>query len=168
MDEHHALNNHGIWYDMQVLSFALFLHKEAFAKEYIPSVLARIPVQFETDGRQPLELERTTALGYSTFSLEAWFKTAILAAHLGSDLWNYETKDGRSLQKGLDWLIPYATGDKKWTYQQIKPYTEIDKMYFLLIEAAKQYKDEKYSRAAETVSHMAPDIELIRLLYTAN
>ena len=166
IDEHHALNNHGIWYDMQVLSFALFLHKQAFAKEYIPSILSRIPVQIEKDGKQPLELERTTALGYSTFSLEAWFKTAILAAHLGVNIWNYETSDGRGIRKALDWLIPYATGEKKWEYQQIKPYTEIDKMYFLLIEAAKQYQDEKYSAAAKKIR--TTDLQQVKLLYGSN
>lgn len=163
IDERHALNNHGIWYDMQVLSFSLFLGKTSFAREYAESVLKRIAVQIEPDGRQPLELERTTALGYSTFCLEAWFKAAVLASHLGIDFWHYETKDGRSLHKALDWLMPYALGQKKWEYQQIKAYTEADKMYFLLTEAAKRYKDNRYFSA---LSQMNPHgTELIRLLY---
>jgi hypothetical protein len=163
MDEHKALNNHGIWYDMQIMSFSLFLHKQAFAKDYALTILKRIPVQFEIDGRQPLELERTTALGYSTFSLEAWFKTAILAERVGVDIWHYQTADGRSIRKALDWLIPYATGEKKWTYQQIKEYSEIDKMYFLLIEAPKHYKDRPYTEEAQKLK--ANDLELIQLLY---
>lgn len=163
IDERHALNNHGIWYDMQVLSYSLFLGKTAFAREYAESVLKRIPVQLEPDGRQPLELERTTALGYSTFCLEAWFKAAVLANHLGIDFWHYETKDGRSLHKALDWLMPYALGQKKWEYQQIKAYTEADKMYFLLIEASKRYKDSRYFSALTQINPRGT--ELIRLLY---
>lgn len=164
-DEHKALNNHGIWYDMQVMSFALFVHKNEFAKEYAQKIVDRIPVQFEPDGRQPLELERTTALGYSTFSLEAWFKTAILAEKVGVDIWHYETPDGRSIRKALDWLIPYATGEKKWTYQQIHEYTEIDKMYFLLTEAPKHFTGRTYGAEASKLN--AKNLELIQLLYSS-
>jgi Alginate lyase len=163
MDEKNALNNHGIWYDMQVLSFSLFLHKEAFIKNYIPSILQRIPVQFETDGRLPLELERTTALGYSTYCLEAWFKTAILASKAGFDIWHYQTNDGKSIQKGLDWLLPFAMGEKKWTYQQIKPYAEWDKLYFLLLMADQQFQQPKYSAFAHQIK--AKELEIIDLLY---
>jgi hypothetical protein len=162
-DERHALNNHGIWYDMQILSFSLFLHKKEFARSYTDSVLKRIPVQIEPDGRQPLELERTTALGYSTFNLEAWFKTAILASHLGVDIWNYKTADGRGLQKALDWLLPYAVGEKKWTYQQIKEYSEVDKLYFLLPEAAKHYQQPSYNDWLLKVNRKGT--EIVRLLY---
>lgn len=162
-DERHALNNHGIWYDMQVMSFSLFLHKNEFAKKYTDSILKRIPVQFETDGRQPLELERTTALGYSTFSLDAWFKTAILASKLGVDIWHYQTADGRSIQKALDWLIPYALGEKKWTYQQIKEYSEINNMYFLLLEASKHYSGNTYKQALGKIK--VHGVELTKLLY---
>jgi hypothetical protein len=120
-------------------------------------------VQIEPDGRQPLELERTTALGYSTFNLEAWFKTAILASHLGVDIWNYKTADGRGLQKALDWLLPYAVGEKKWTYQQIKEYSEVDKLYFLLPEAAKHYKQPSYNDWLLKVDRKGT--EMVRLLY---
>ena len=163
-DEHKALNNHGTWYDMQILSFALFLHKESFAKEYALTVLKRIPVQIEPDGRQPLELERTTALGYSTYNLEAWFKTAILAARVGVDIWHYQMADGRSIRKALDWLVPYATGEKKWTYQQIHDYYEVDKMYFLLTEAQKHYRDGHYAEEAQNLK--ANELELTQLLYS--
>lgn len=162
-DERAARNNHGIWYDMQVLSFSLFLDQKDFAKTYTDTMLKRIAMQIEPDGRQPLELERTTALGYSTFCLEAWFKAAILAAHTGADCWHYQSADGRSLKKALDWLLPYAIGEKKWEYQQIKEYTEIEKMYFLLREAAKRYGDASYAAALPKAD--TKGTELIKLLY---
>jgi hypothetical protein len=162
-DERHALNNHGIWYDMQVLSFSLFLHKNEFAKSYTDSILKRIPVQFEPDGRQPLELERTTALGYSTFSLDAWFKTAIMASKIGVDIWHYQTADGRSIQKALNWLMPYALGEKKWEYQQIKEYSEISNLYFLLLEAEKHYPAGMYKNDLAKIK--AYGVEITKLLY---
>ncbi len=163
VDERHALNNHGIWYDMQVLSFSLFLNKKDFARSYCDSMLKRIAVQIQPDGRQPLELERTTALGYSTFCLDAWFKAAILAKHLGVDVWHYHTADGRGLQKALDWLIPYALKGRKWEYQQIKEYSEIDKWYFLLSEASRRYGNREYADLVPGLD--AKGTELSRLLY---
>lgn len=162
-DEHAARNNHGIWYDMQVLSFSLFLDKKGFAKKYTDEMRKRIAMQIEPDGRQPLELERTTALGYSTFCLEAWFKASILANRVGVDFWHYQTTDGRGLKKALDWLLPYAIGEKKWEYQQIKDYTEIEKMYFLLKEAEKRYGTALYTAALAKADR--PGTEMTKLLY---
>ena len=31
----------------------------------------------------------------------------------------YETADGRSIRKALDFLAPFAVGEEKWTYQQL-------------------------------------------------
>jgi hypothetical protein len=162
-DERHALNNHGIWYDMQVLAFSLFLGKTDFAKQYTDTTLARIKTQIEPDGRMPLELERTTALGYNTFCLEAWFKTAFIARRIGVHILDYTTPDGRGLKKALDWLLPYALGDKPWTYQQIKDYSERDKLPFLLLEAERNYKNPAYREARIRLSHK--DTELTELLF---
>ena len=149
-DEHNAKNNHGIWFDTQMLSIGLYLGKDEYVKEYLKSTLARIDVQQETDGRQPLELLRTTALGYSTFCLQAWFTAANLADNVGVDIWNYTTKDGKGIKKALDWLLPYAMGEKTWTYQQIHAYKNIE-MLPLLLQAVKHYKEEKYAAALEKV-----------------
>ncbi|MEN9686572.1 MAG: hypothetical protein RLZZ28_2358 [Bacteroidota bacterium] len=160
-EERKALNNHGIWYDMQLLSFSLFLDDTPFVKKYTDSILLRIPVQIEPDGRQPLELERTTALGYSTFCLEAWFKTALLAQRAGVDIWHYQTRDGRSIQKALDWLLPYAMQEKKWEYQQIKEYTERDKLFFLISTASRNYAVDAYVKAYDKLSRKNSPEELL-------
>ncbi|MFL9483998.1 alginate lyase family protein [Chitinophagaceae bacterium LWZ2-11] len=163
-DEHNAKNNHGIWYDVQILSYGLFLNRKDFVNNYLQeTTFKRFPVQFETDGRQPLELARTTGLGYSTFSLTAWFNAATIAENIGVDIWNYQTSDGRSIKKALDWLLPYAVGDKKWEYQQINPYNK-DEFYYLAIQAAKHYKDDNYYKAAEKIQDPEKDRE-VNLLY---
>jgi hypothetical protein len=38
------------------------------------------------------------------------------------DLWHYQTPDGRSLRTTLDWVYPFATGEKEWTHPQIEPF----------------------------------------------
>src|SRR5262249_39648575 len=142
-DEAAAKNNHGTFYDVQVVSFALFLGKKDFAKSVLETAKTkRIAVQIEPDGRQPLELARTKAWSYSVGNLDGLMKLADFGSELGVDLWNYQTQDGRSIRKALDFLAPFATGEKKWTYQQLGDWPP--QMLFPLIRrAAVHYKDEK-------------------------
>src|SRR6478752_2503465 len=102
-----AENNHGTFYDLQVITIALFCGDHAVADKFLQSEFARIGRQVQPDGRQPLELERTNALGYSTFNLEAWSQLANAAETKAVDLWHYETADGRSIKKAIDFLLPY-------------------------------------------------------------
>ena len=34
----------------------------------------------------------------------------------GDNLWNYQTPDGRSIRKGIEWLYPYIKDKDKWPY----------------------------------------------------
>ena len=38
------------------------------------------------------------------------------------DVWTFETNDGRSLMKSIDWITPYATGAQKWPYGEKVPH----------------------------------------------
>ena len=105
---------------MQVASFALFLGKNEFATETLKAAREkRIAVQVEPDGRQPLELARTKAWSYSVGNLSGLMSLATLGERVGVDLWNYQTADGRSIRKALEFLTPFALGERKWPYQQL-------------------------------------------------
>lgn len=149
-DEHKAKNNHGSWYFAQVIDFALFSGDTKTAKQLAEESKIRLDSQITADGRQPLELERTNSLGYSTMNLAAWFEVAKLAKKAGVDLYNLKTSKGSGIRPALEWLIPYAMGHKYWTYLQITPYNK-NELYPVLLQAGIQYKDEKYLSAARSI-----------------
>ena len=143
-DEAAAKNNHGTYYDVQVVSFALFTGNTDLAKRVVLQARSkRIAVQIEPDGRQPLELERTRAWSYSVGNLDGLMQLARLAENVRIDLWHYKTADERSIRKALDFLVPFALGDKKWTHQQLGEWPP--QMLFPLIRrAAAHYSDAQF------------------------
>lgn len=143
-DEAAAKNNHGTYYDVQVVSLALFTGNVELARSVLQSVSQkRIAQQIEPDGKQPLELERTKALGYSTMNLAGLFELALLGENVGVDLWNFRTQDECSIHNALDFLLPYVSGEKKWPYQQIVEY-KVGEISPILVLAAVKYKDRRY------------------------
>jgi hypothetical protein len=142
-EENAAKNNHGTYYDVQTTSFALFLGKRGLAKQIVETARQkRIALQIEPDGRQPLELVRTKAWGYSNGNLDGLMLLARLAENVDVDLWNYQTPDGRSIRHALEYLYPFATGDQKWTYQQLGGF-DGKSLWPLMRRAAAHYKDQK-------------------------
>jgi hypothetical protein len=142
-DEAAARNNHGTYYDLQTASFALFVGKNEFAKRIIEDAREkRIAKQIEPDGRQPLELERTKAWSYSVMNLRGLMQLAVLGERVGVDLWNFETKDGRSIRRAMDYLFPYSQGEK-WSYKQIEGFQP--QIFFPLMRMARErYTDQKF------------------------
>ena len=152
-EEHAAKNNHGTWYYAQAIDFALFTGNKSKAAELVNESRKRLDSQLTAEGSQPLELERTNGLGYSTMNLHGWFTVATLAEKTGIDMWNYKTGKGVGLRTAFDWLLPYATAEKPWTYQQISKYNGKSEFYPLLLQAAAGFKDQKYLAAANRLSN---------------
>lgn len=150
-DEHAAKNNHGTWYYAQVIDFALFTGDAGKAKQLAEESKKRLDSQLTKEGKQPLELERTNALGYSTMNLRGWFTVATLAEKAGVNLWTWQTSKSADLRTAFDWLIPYALEEKKWEYQQINKYNK-NEIYPLLLQASSAFKDQKYFRVAKDLN----------------
>ena len=164
-EEHAAKNNHGTWYYAQAIDFALFTGNKSKAVELIKESEKRLDSQLTSEGKQPLELERTNGLGYSTMNLHGWFTLATLAGKAGIDLWNYQTPQSVGLRTAFDWLMPYAMGDKPWTYQQISKYNKKSEFYPILLQAAAGFKDQKYVEEAATLNKSDMNM-LTELLYS--
>jgi hypothetical protein len=147
--EQAAPNNHGSWYDVQRASVAYFLGmKDTVIRIIKESRTRRIALEIEPDGRQPKELERTRAKGYSTFNLLALTTLAIIGDNVGVDLWNFSTNDGRSIKKAIDWMLPFYTGEKQWEYKQITAFKTAE-AYEVLMRAGAFLRKEYLDAAAK-------------------
>jgi hypothetical protein len=151
-----AKNNHGTYYDLQVVSFALFVGQNDFAKEVVESARAkRIAAQIEPDGRQPLELARTKAWSYSVGNLSGLMSLARVGSGLGVDLWHYRTADGRGIQQAFDYLAPFALGEKKWPHQQLGGWSA-EGFLPLLRQVAAHYPEVRYQEMLKKLERETP------------
>jgi hypothetical protein len=165
-DEDAAKNNHGTWYDLQIVDYALFLGDRQLAIDTLERVKTRrIAVQIEPDGRQPLELARTNAFSYSIGNLDGLMQLAWLGKQVGVDLWGFHTEDKRTIRVALDFLLPYAAGVKKWDYQQISGFHG-DALLHVLERAEIQYQDPRYAAAIEQLGKDKDDLETVLLRHS--
>lgn len=155
-DESDERNNHGTFYDVQVITYALFTDQPDLAKKQFEVTKARIASQIEPDGSQPHELARTLSWGYVNMNAYGFAVLARLGESAGVDLWNYQTKDGRGIRKALEWIVPFASGEKEWTNKQIKP-KGFDLTVPLLEIAAAKYKKREYSAIASRLRNLGEE-----------
>jgi Alginate lyase len=149
-DEARAKNNHGSWYAAQLACFALFIGDKELARATAEAARDRIAWQVEPDGKQPHELQRTRALGYSAFNLVALMTLAEAGMQVGVDLYHYQTKDGRSIRRALDYLAPYADAAREWPHQQINEIGNARRdMAYLLRRASIAFREMKYEELSE-------------------
>ena len=161
--ENAAKNNHGTWYDLQVTDYALFLGDRKLAVDTLERVKTRrIAVQIEPDGREPLELARTNAWGYSIGNLDGLMQLADIGQRVGVDLWHYTAPNGGSIRAALDFLLPHATGTKPWGYQQISGFHS-DALLHEVQRADAVFHDSKYAAAAHQLSSGKNDLETLLL-----
>ena len=131
LDEADEHNNHGTYYDVQVINYAIFLGKYDLARKQIEITKKRIESQIKADGSQPFEMARTKSLGYCVMNLEGFFLLADFAQQIQIDLWNYQSPSGASLRKAFEYLKPYLLHEKVWTSQQIIPFKDEEAQYIL-------------------------------------
>lgn len=134
-------NNHGTFFDLQAVTFALFSGNTDQAKRQLQiTQLRRIASHFDIAGQQTAELERTRPWHYSNFNLEAYSKLGRLGEIAGVDLWNF-TLDDRSLRKGYSYLAQYVDGTSAWPRKDLDKWDD-KKALFNLATAAHAWPDD--------------------------
>ena len=134
------------------------------AKTQIDTVKQRMAKQLKFDGSQPFELERTKSWSYTNMNLFGFCLNARLAEKAGVDLWSYETKDGKSIQKCINWLLPFIKNEQEWMYEQIekKKYDETNK---ILKMASAKYSNVDYERLSNQLNAQIAHSDLNELIY---
>jgi len=114
-------NNHAVAHDAQVISFALYAGKKDIAERFIKEFPEkRIFTQIEPDGRQPAELRRTLAFGYSQFNLHHMIDIFLMGQKIGLSIDNSISPDGRNFYKAVDYITPYLGKQlSQWPFEQI-------------------------------------------------
>ncbi len=161
-DESAAKNNHGSWFDQQITGIALFLGDKTEARKVAQTAATkRIALQIQPDGSEPLELVRTKSFSYSVFDLTALEWLAVEARHVGVNLWDYRSPQGGSIRASLDFLLPYAEGEKTWTHKAING-VDGGSLVEPLFLASMAYHDRAYLQAAEKLA-TKPSAEILLL-----
>lgn len=156
-EEQQAKNNHGTAYDVQLTRYAVFIGDQNLAKKLLNEFpQKRLFSQIEPDGSQPLELARTTALGYSTFNLTHFLDMSQIGKRLDIDLLAAKSSDGRSILKAFDFLVPYINKPAtQFPYQQIKEWDEVQqKLCWQLYRVDKMLAKPVYTK------NYSPNIDL--------
>jgi hypothetical protein len=91
-EEAAARNNHGTWYDAQVVSYAVFTGRAELAEGILREIVPRrIRSQVARSGRMPREMRRASGLAYSVYNLKAFSMLAQYGRLFGTDLLHYRT-----------------------------------------------------------------------------
>lgn len=121
LEESNQKNNHSTAYDVQVAAYALYTGN----KKVFQNILAQLPErriarQIEPDGKQPFELWRTLAFGYSQYNLSHIIDLMLMVKNQGLDIHKYCISGDHSFFKAMDYLATFMGKDvSAWPYQQI-------------------------------------------------
>lgn len=126
--EHAQTNNHGSFAAMLVAAIALFVGDHQQVREEAERVQKHIDATIQPDGSLPGELRRTRSWHYSTFSLLALTRLALVTQKIGVDLWSYKGPKGQGITKAIEYITPAATGNALWGHKelQFKAYAAAD------------------------------------------
>ncbi|KAF9358322.1 hypothetical protein BGX34_008979 [Mortierella sp. NVP85] len=145
-------NNHGTYFDVQIIGIYMFLDRMDDARAIAKSAIQkRIDIQITGEGRQPEELARKTSWYYSVFNLQALMTLARWGDDLGVDMWHYVGPQGQSIKKAIDFMLPYVfTNGEGWPVKNIKGFPMGD--YLKCIQIAWNiYGEEKYLDAIQVL-----------------
>ena len=115
--EMNAENNHGTCWAATTASMAVLVDNQEIIKQCtdrFKNIL--LPNQMGVDGSFPRELKRTKPYGYSLFNIDAFCNVAQILSTSENNLWEFETPDGKSLKKGMEYIYPFIADKTLWPF----------------------------------------------------
>jgi Alginate lyase len=183
-DEAAELNNHGLFYDVQLAAYWLFAGETEKARQLVfDAQMKRLATQIDSQGRMPLELARTRPFHYQTFTLEAATRLArygqVLdersgpakpwvaddsrcrapAMHINCplDLWQWEI-DGKSLRAALHFVASVVTNPATWQHATaLEPRPVLAPVLPVLLLAQRAYPPRSFEAPIAALKTLAPD-----------
>jgi len=157
-------NNHGTYYDVQTLYFAIYSESEKVAKQIAENFLKnRIYSQIEADGSMPEEMARTRPLFYSMYNLHAMFLVAHLSRKVNVDVYEVDNDNSR-LRIALDYLAPYTDASNPWPQPVLKEADRME-MFPILFMADSAYPDGNYIKMSEKLPLERRELHPINLAF---
>ena len=164
VEEREAKNNHGTWWVAQVAAFARLTGDtatEAFCRKRFKEVL--LPGQMAADGSFPLELERTKPYGYSLFNLEGMAVICKLLSTTQDNLWTFTLPDGRTMSRGIAYMLPFIIDKKSWPHPpDVMHFEELPIRHATLLFATEALGDERCFSAWQSLPGDPTSEEAIR------
>jgi len=156
-------NNHGTWYNAQLILYALYGENFDLARKQLNGMPARIFSQVFIDGRQPQELIRTRSLNYSVYNARALITVARLGRHLDYNLFAYRSLEGRSIKLAVDYMTPFLLAEKEWPIIQIRPHSKSSAAQ-LYWNAANGFQDRDYAKLMRELPESPLPSAIVQLL----
>jgi hypothetical protein len=154
--QHH--NNHSLSFDLQVITYALYIGRVDVARHVLQGVpTRRIAHQIEDDGRMLRELGRSKSMQFTAVALGLMMRLADLGRQMNVDIWGYRSAKGRSIRRALNWLIPRWLGKEPWPYEQADHYDH-ERSMVLLRRAAGAYAEPKYEALIKRLPNLPEEV----------
>lgn len=158
-------NNHGTWFDVQLVTFANFVGQYAFAKQHIVSISQkRLSRQITRTGRQRYETRRPKPEHYSIYNLNGWFELIAQAEKSGIHLHHSKTFWSGSIEDALLYLIRLMHNIDFEEIIDPLDRTDSDRLYLdLLIKSAEYFSHEEINQEIKRITPLVRHPEIVHL-----
>lgn len=113
-------NNHGTFFDTQVVAFSLFTDQPELARRQLKiAQLRHLAAQIDNKGLLTEEIERTRSWHYTNFSLSAFMRLARYGELAGIDMWHFDLDD-HNLKQALLVVAQQIDNPKPWPFPELK------------------------------------------------
>ena len=157
-------NNHSVCWTMQVAAFADLIKDTKtmdFCRNFYKTTL--LPNQMDKDGSFPLELKRTKPYGYSLFNLDAMTSICQILSTKQDNLFAYTTTDGKNLELGIKFMVPYIENKSVWPFQHdVMYWDEWPVRQSSLLFGGIAFKNKKYMYLWKSLKANVTAPEIIR------
>lgn len=165
VDEDNAGNNHGIWFDSQIITSAEFLGRRRLVKKIATTAYyRRFLAQIKPDGSMPHELARTQGMGYTFYSLKALINVARAAKKAGyTEMVSAdESREGNILLcQAFDFIAPYAIDPSTFPYEEIHADTKCAEMAAVAYKMAGLFPGVGYEELYEKYLDKSSSVWLV-------